>query len=470
MNERFRRATFVVGAASAAVILTYAAYSRPWYFTNQMYLGGLLFLECLTALVFVYRRMFFLALLLVFLWAGINLPGGGGVWTKARWIILGLGALIGLLISVRERRLHFGPFHLIAFAAVLALLVSTAVSQYFNYTLFKVLSMLLLLAYASTGARIAVAGRESRFSKGLITGCEVFVFVNAILYPVGIEVMGNPNSLGAVMGVAMVPVLLWGTLLDEKPSVHYRRLILYAASIYLAFLSHGRAGILVALLTSALLCFSLRKYRLLIQGTIVLVITVASVSIFRPDYVPSLISSIAYKNSSAVILASRLTPWQSAMENISEHPWFGMGFGTTGGDTADPTSLEDRLASTAGVTSENGSSYLSLLAGVGILGALPWFILLLLIIGTIVRTIAWMRTTGNALHLSPPLAMIAVAGLVHAAFEDWMFAPGNYLCVFFWSLVFILADVAPPAKGLASNVVSRSILGASGSERIPCDV
>src|SRR5215471_8958263 len=311
MNERFRRATFVLGAVSAAVILTYAAYSRPWYFTNQTYLAGLLFLECLIALVFVYRRMFFLALLLVFLWAGINLPGGGGVWTKARWIILGLGALIGLLISVRERRLHFGPFHLIAFAAVLALLVSTAVSQYFNYTLFKVLSMLLLLAYASTGARIAVAGRESRFSKGLITGCEVFVFVNAILYPVGIEVMGNPNSLGAVMGIAMAPVLLWGTLLDEKSSVHYRRLILYAASIYLAFLSHGRAGILVALLSSALLCLSLRKYRLLFQGTIALVIIVASVSIFRPDYVPSLISSIAYKNSSAVILASRLTPWQS---------------------------------------------------------------------------------------------------------------------------------------------------------------
>jgi hypothetical protein len=28
-------------------------------------------------------------------------------------------------------------------------------------------------------------------------------------------------------------------------------------------------------------------------------------------------------------------------------------------------------------------------------------------------------------------------------FEDWLFAPGYYLCVFFWSLAFVLVDVAP---------------------------
>jgi hypothetical protein len=32
---------------------------------------------------------------------------------------------------------------------------------------------------------------------------------------------------------------------------------------------------------------------------------------------------------------------------------------------------------------------------------------------------------------------------VHAAFEDWLFAPGYYLCVFFWALAFIMVDVLP---------------------------
>jgi hypothetical protein len=45
--------------------------------------------------------------------------------------------------------------------------------------------------------------------------------------------------------------------------------------------------------------------------------------------------------------------------------------------------------------------------------------------------------------------MVMVAALIHAGFEDWLFASGSYLCVWFWSLAFILVDVAPapPAKG-----------------------
>jgi hypothetical protein len=33
--------------------------------------------------------------------------------------------------------------------------------------------------------------------------------------------------------------------------------------------------------------------------------------------------------------------------------------------------------------------------------------------------------------------------MVHAGFEDWLFAVGNYTCVFFWTLAFALPDVAP---------------------------
>jgi len=45
-----------------------------------------------------------------------------------------------------------------------------------------------------------------------------------------------------------------------------------------------------------------------------------------------------------------------------------------------------------------------------------------------------------------------IAGILHAIFEDWMFAPGNYLCVFYWSLAFIFIDVAPQGRLLGQTV------------------
>ena len=43
-------------------------------------------------------------------------------------------------------------------------------------------------------------------------------------------------------------------------------------------------------------------------------------------------------------------------------------------------------------------------------------------------------------------ALITFAGLIHAGFEDWLFAAGSYLCVFFWVSAFLLIDLASPAN------------------------
>jgi O-antigen ligase len=129
------------------------------------------------------------------------------------------------------------------------------------------------------------------------------------------------------------------------------------------------------------------------------------------------------------------------MKRIKDHFWFGTGLGTI--ETAESTNVRAVFSSNNKVTTENGSSYLTILSGVGFLGALPFALLLLLLSGKIFRTIAGLRKTGNACHLATPLAMVMLAGLIHAGFEDWLFAPGNYLCLFFWSLAFIFVDAAP---------------------------
>jgi O-antigen ligase len=166
------------------------------------------------------------------------------------------------------------------------------------------------------------------------------------------------------------------------------------------------------------------------------------------------------------LLSSRETPWNTAVENIRDHPWFGTGLGTTakGGDTNEE---QGKFASNSTANAENGSSYLAIASGVGLMGTLPVLILLLLILGKVLRTVFWMRASGSAIHPAIPIAMVMVAGIIHATFEDWMFAPGNYMCVFFWSLAFILADVAPsaalPAFAERSRAVPRGLSGVAPS-------
>jgi hypothetical protein len=62
---------------------------------------------------------------------------------------------------------------------------------------------------------------------------------------------------------------------------------------------------------------------------------------------------------------------------------------------------------------------------------------------------AWLRRTDNVRHFAVPVAMVLAAGLVHAGFEDWLFAVGYYLSVFFWVLGFVFLDMLPQAMPAA---------------------
>ena len=424
----------------------YFAYTRPFFFTSPTLLGGLIVLECLLAAVIMYRRAFFPLVLLSFLFAGSGLGIGGG-WTVARWVFLCTGALVGSFIMLKEHRHHFGLFHVLATFSVIAAMLSAAVSQYPFFAMLKAASLFLLFVYAGTGARLAVTGREGRFFAGLLRGSEIFVGGLALFYFAGDQVMGNPNSLGAVVAV-VAPILLWGTLLDENPFVRRRRLVLYALSMYLAFYSHSRAGMVAAFAACGLMCLALRKYKLLGRGIVVIIIAVTASAIINPEAfskaVSDLTTDVVYKekDTSLGLFQSRQSPWQGALDSINSHLWFGSGFGTTDNGLDASASLTAFQTSEL-ATRENGSSYLTITTWVGVLGVVPFFFLLLVLLWRVLRTMLWMLNTGNPSHPAVPLAMVILAGLIHAAFEDWLFAPGYYVCVFFWSLAFILVDVAP---------------------------
>jgi O-antigen ligase len=456
MTDRIARIVLVGPAILAAFFLVFLAYSRPWYFGNVTYLGGLLFLEFTFVAICMYRRVFFPLVLLAFLFAGSN-GGFASIWTSARWVILGLGALVGCVIILRARRYRFGVFHLFAMFAVLAALLSATASRYPSFVLLKALSLLLLFVYCGTGARLAVAGREHRFFAGLLTGCEVLVGILAVLQFSGAEPLGNPNSLGAVMGVVGAPILLWGMMLEDNKAVRLRRLALFAVSMYIVVQSQARAAMIAAFVSCGIMCLVLRKQKLLAQGSGVVLILIATAAIVQPEAfsntVSSLTSAVLYKGHDPGLgmLSSRESPWQTAMDSIRDHFWFGTGFGTADKGQGDTEQL-GTFASSSAVKAENGSSYLSIAAWVGVAGVLPFLLLLLMVVSNVIRTLVWMFKTGNSSHPAIPLAMVMVAGLLHAAFEDWLFAPGYYLCVFFWSAAFVLADTAPIFSGRGFNL------------------
>jgi hypothetical protein len=292
MDRGAFKIVLAAGGICGVLGVIYFAYSRPGYFTSQTYLGGLLLLEFLAVAVWFYRRAFFPLVIVTFLLAGMHLPLSS-VWTMARWGVLAAGAMIGSVIAFKERRFSFGTFHIIALFAILAALMSAAVSRFTSVSLLKVSSLLLLFVYASSGVRLAVENRENRFFTGLVFGCEIFVGVITIFYFLGISVMGNPNSLGAVMGVVGAPLLLWASLVPQETSTRRRRLALCAIAVYLTLASHARASILAAFVSCALLCLLLRKYKLLAQGIAILAIIVALVAIFQPHMYSSAVSSFA---------------------------------------------------------------------------------------------------------------------------------------------------------------------------------
>jgi O-antigen ligase len=438
----------VAPAALCVLGAVYLVLARPGYLTSVEYLGGLLLLEILAAIIWNYRQMFFPVLILTFLFAGTRVPMQA-MSTSARWLVLGAGVLAGVFIYLRDPSHSVGFLHLTALFCVVAAATSALVSPYPKHALLKALSLLLLFAYGTFGSRLAVQGREDRFFFGLLIGCEILIYFTAAEYFIfHSQFFGNPNSLGAAMGVAIVPLMLWGVLVSESSLVRARRTFALLLALALLLTSHARAGITAAAVSCILMCLFLGRYRLLIKGLAISLVIATVVASVGPPPVsgvrPSLTSNFLFKGKDqAGVLGSRRSVWDRTISSIEEHPWFGGGFGTAATEYNAAVDEVGNFSSNTATTREHGSSYLALVEGVGLLGAVPFFCLLVLILISLGRVFKWIRHSKDPSSPALPIAAVLSAGLIHAMFEDWLFAVGYYICIFFWSLAFILPDLMP---------------------------
>ena len=446
MNSRLQRMSLPIAMGLGILFAVYLVIFRPGYLLSNEDLEILIFLQILAAMVWRFQERFFPFLIIVFLGAGTDVPFQSAL-ISGRWAVLCVGALAGSVICLKDRARSVGFFHIVACFCVLAALLSATAPRYPMQAILKSLSLLLLLLYGSFGARLAVGGRVQQFASGMLWACEGLIYFLAVTYFIfRHDVMGNPNSLGLIVGVVALPISLWGILISDHILVRRRRSFAFLLALLLLLSSYSRASIAAGSISCVLLCLVLRRYKLVMKGFVVVAIAAALVVSFAPpiaDTSSSVSSAFLYKgHEGAGLLDSRKSVWEKTISTIQQHPWLGTGFGTIG-TSFDNGEVSGKFASSSAITREHGDSYLAIVEGVGLLGVIPFLILILLVAVNVGRTLVRIRSSGDARSLAFPIALILGAGLIHAGFEDWLFAVGNYLCVFFWSLAFILIDLVP---------------------------
>jgi len=428
---------------------------RPGLFANSKYLGGFLALEVMTACLWRFEKAFLPVTMACFLVAGTGLPLAAESVTL-RWLFLGVGAFAGLILWMgSNREKHFGLFHLVALFCIFSALASASASALPLTAFLKVLSLFLLFLYASSGGRVALVGHEASFVRGLVLACEGLIYLGAactlVLHS---EIIGGPNALGAMIGVAALPVMLWAALVAQTRPERQRRYVALALCGVLLYVTVCRAAIVADAMLVIVLTLALRRPQLLLRAGLVAAFFLETMAIANPSHMVELTNSLAGRlilksdgpRTHQGIFGSREGPWEETISAIKQHPWFGTGFGTT--DLGSTLSEVQYSSISQGQASniEHGSSYLAIIQYMGLLGIVPFLFLLFLLLRAGGRVYLWMRQTRTPNHYSVALAMIVLAGLVHASFEDWLFAPGSYLCFFFWVMAFLLVELAPAPK------------------------
>jgi len=446
VSETSPKGILLLVVAATMVLGGLWAWFHPGQFDNVELLGTVLFLELLFVFLWRFEQLFYPAMILSFVFAGTAVPFQGA-FNEGRWVVLGFGAVVGLIKWMKSPFRSLGAFHLVAAFCVLSAGVSAVVSEYPTVAIAKAASLFLLFLYGATGARVAVSGREEKFFQGLILALEIAVYVTALCYFVlGLKFFGNPNSLGATMGIGVFPVLFWGWLSSQKTQ-RTRRFIALALCCCLLLFSLARAAILGAACVALILAISLREYKLVLKGMAILLVGLSFTAILAPSFVEENVTefrdAVLYKgHKEQGIFGSRSSPWDAAITEIKSHPFFGSGFGTS------PTGVDTRFAlanfaSESQLSREHGSSYLAIAGWVGLVGLLPFIALLFLVIVNVWKVCVGMRETRDPFNFAIPVAMVMVAGLMHAGFEDWLFAVGSYSSVYFWTFAFILGDLVP---------------------------
>jgi O-antigen ligase len=436
---------------------------RPGIFASSKTLGAILMAEIVVGCLWRFDKVFFPVTMGCFLLAGTPMPFSGESLIL-RWLFLAVGALVGFILWMRTNRTqHFATFHLVALFCVLSALASASASNSPSVGSLKTGSLFLLFLYCATGVRVALAGNERSLVGGLVVSCEVVVFITAAAYFLDFNIFGDPNNLGAFIGVIATPILLWGALTAGDRVQRRRRYVALGLCAVLLYLTVCRAAIVADMIVALVLTVGLRRPRMLVRAAFAGVLLLELMAVTNPTHTGEFLDSLSGRfilkagRTHVGVLASRQSPWDETISAVRRHPWFGTGFGTSEMTAERPEAESSSVYTLNGSNREHGSSYLALAEYMGMLGILPFVLLLILLIRATVCAYSWMHKARSPYHYAVPFALVTIAGLIHAAFEDWLFAPGSYICLFFWASAFLLIDLTAKKSGEARSAVAQPI-------------
>jgi O-antigen ligase len=431
------------------LLAMFLAVRHPALIANSKYISSVILAELVVFCLWRFEDRFFPLLILAFLWAGGLLPLKDAAST-VRWVVLAAAAGGGFVVWLGDKRHSFGIFHFVAAAGVLAALASCVVSINRHVALLKLLSVAMLFLFAATGGRAIFWHDPAQFIRRLTRGAEAMVFISAICYFIAqFPLFGNPNSLGAVMAF-IEPLLFWQVLIKTDPGRRQIQITALILSGMLLYTSAARAAIVSAGITTLLLCLALRRFRILPKVALTAALVVSLGGVLQPSSFPEFLRSVTgdliYKKSGeAGIFASRLNPWNEALRSFKAHPWIGSGFGIRGQATLGDTGA---LQTRSHATFEYGNSYLAILDYTGLVGITFFGGMIVLLLVRVAGVSFAIRKNPQLVSFAIPLMLVVVVGLLHAAFEDWLFAPGSYICIFFWCCAFPFMDFKPlPVRG-----------------------
>lgn len=356
-----------------------------------------------------------------------------------RWVVLAFGAVVLLLrFFLRTRigapKLTRFSYLLLVFLAISAFtLTTTAAVELAALKLGAVVCMFFVASYSAAHLADSYGPSSARqMTSGLLSYTLVFV---VLALPGSVtsapSLFRNANTSAALLATVIpwLPCQL-SRRFSRAPDAKRSALILgLAATGYVLLATGSRAALLGVLLAVTWICL-VHSNRQVAAGVTLAAALSGAALLANPD-LPNILAQryiFKYQARSGSIIQSRAQPWQVAAQNIQENPWLGLGFGVTSGQEA---------AWSADVSSnhakEVGSSFWAALVSIGILGAAPLFlaILVLLVRG---GRFAWKVRDPWLTGLYGSVLALAA----NAVFEGWLLAPGNFISLYFWAQCFFL--------------------------------
>jgi len=376
-----------------------------------------------------------------------------GLLENLRWLpfaLLGFAVLAEMAVSGRSwRRFH-------GFDTYIVLWLTLAFASAF-YSIAPMLTLgraatLLLVYVAVFWAAWRYAGRrgEDRVVELLLLAGLLVLGGGLLLAPLGgglvlgvrfSGLMENPNSVGLL--TALLMPLAVERLLSRR---RFREYLLVGVMAVGVVLSGSRGGMLATLVGTTYVLWKARK-RVFVLGLLASLAAMVLVLMSPREREAEMVVDPYLRAETLATGGGRVEVWPVAIRMIRQRPLLGHGFGT-----------EDLLFQSYGYEPESflehaGSylhnSYLGLTAQVGLVGAVAFFLPLLLL--------AYRQLRGSLgderLDLSHALQGTLLAGLITCLYESWIYSMGNSQAFPFWVCVMLLVRRKLPARSGPSGAV-----------------